>query len=98
MGKQPKDDERILTQHPEGKSGVNIERKKYDQMRAAILELLSEHSEIGFSEAMAEINQRLKGKFDGKISWYFTNVKLDLEARGELIRLPGTGKQKMRKA
>jgi hypothetical protein len=91
--------EKFQTLHPDpAKRGVNIARSKYDQMRAALLQILSEHETIGFSEAMKEIEKRLAGKFDGKIGWYYVSVKLDMEARGELIRLPGSGKQMMRKA
>lgn len=84
--------------HPQGKKAPRIEKAKYDQMKAAIVQLLGEHKEIGFTDACSEIERRLAGKFEGKIAWYFITVKLDLEARGELIRLPGSGKQMMRKA
>jgi hypothetical protein len=91
--------EKIRTLHPDpNKRGVNIEKRKYDQMHAAIVQVLSEHAEIGFTAAMEIIEERLGGKFEGKIGWYYVSVKLDMEARGELIRLPGNGKQMMRKA
>jgi hypothetical protein len=28
------------------------------------------------------VSQTLEGKFEGSIGWYYTTVKLDLEARG----------------
>lgn len=31
----------------------------------------------------------------GSLKWYATTVKLDLEARGELQRLPGRGPQRL---
>ena len=90
--------EKFQTIHPDGLKSPNIEKAKYEQMRTAILQLLSEHAEIGFSDAMREIERRLQGKFEGKINWYYTIVKLDLEGRGELIRIAGSGRQMMRKA
>ena len=90
--------ERIQLLHPDPqKKGVNIERRKFEQMHAAIQQLLNEREMIGFTEAMTEIENRLAGKFEGKIGWYYVSVKLHMEAIGELIRMPGSGKQMMRK-
>mgnify|MGYP003692252241 CR=1 FL=1 len=91
-------EKRIMTLHPEGKEGVNILKEKYDQMHAAILEMLHEKEIVGFSEGIDLIKARLDGKFEGSIAWYYTSVKLDMEARGELIRMKTKGKQMMRKA
>jgi hypothetical protein len=33
--------------------------------------------------------------FEGSIPWYVTTVKLDLEARGVIERVPGPGEQKL---
>ncbi|MFN8395147.1 MAG: hypothetical protein U0176_10900 [Bacteroidia bacterium] len=89
--------ERILTLHPEGKSGVNIEKSKYDQMRDAIMAVLADHPEIGFSECNRLVAKLLDGKFDGKVSWYFVSVKMDLETRGVLSRFKKGGLQMIRK-
>jgi hypothetical protein len=32
------------------------------------------------------VSARLEGSFEGSIEWYFNAVKLDMEARGELVR------------
>jgi hypothetical protein len=97
MPANPKSD-RIRLLHPEGKKGVNMVRSKYEQMHAEIVKLLDERAEVGFTEALEIIEKRLEGKFDGKIAWYYVSVKLDMEAKGELVRLPGKGLQMMRKA
>jgi uncharacterized protein DUF6958 len=72
--------EKILTKHPLGKTGRNIDREKYDALRNAILSALQE-SDLTHTELFSRLNKRLKGKFPGNISWYGETVKLDLEAR-----------------
>ena len=80
--------DRILTLHPSGKSGVNIELIKYNQIKSAILESFQEIESIGFRELRKVVQSKLEGTFDGSISWYYTTVKLDLEARGQIERVP----------
>ena len=77
--------DRILTQHPEKKKGVNIRRDKYEQVRDAIQASLREDGAQTFQALGEAINQKLAGNFDGSIGWYFTTVKLDLEARGSIV-------------
>ena len=89
--------DRILTLHPDPqKEGVNIERDKYDQIKSAIFASLEEHGELSFTELSELVNQRLAGQFDGSITWYVTTIKLDLEARGEIERIPGSKPQMLR--
>lgn len=88
--------ERIMTLHPAGKQGVNIDKAKYDVVRQAILDSLAEQGEIPFSRLGEAVSARLSEPFDGSIGWYTTTVKLDLEARGELDRVPGKSPQVVR--
>ncbi len=92
-------EEKIMTLHPEGKAGVNILKRRYDQVKEAILMILDENGgELTFKE-MSEIAQDvLKGNFDGKILWYVVTVKLDLEARGIIKRVPKTSPHRIRRA
>lgn len=92
-------EEKIMTLHPEGKAGVNILKRRYDQVKEAILMILDENDgELTFKE-MSEIAQDvLKGNFDGKILWYVVTVKLDLEARGIIKRVPKTSPHRIRRA
>ncbi len=85
----------ILTQHPQGKQGVNISRAKYDTVCAAIVAVLREHESLTFAGLTAAVGQRLAGSFEGSISWYVTTVKLDLEARGMVARVPHTRPQRV---
>lgn len=89
-------DEKILTQHPEGKTGVKISKTKYDQMRNAIIDALHTGGEMSFTELNAVVGAQLEGNFDGSIGWYFTTVKLDLEARGIVERLTNRTPQQIR--
>ena len=78
-------EDRILTQHPEKKMGVNIQRDKYEQVRDAIEASLSEEGAQTFHALGEAVSQKLVGNFDGSISWYYTTVKLDLEERGVIV-------------
>lgn len=89
--------EKIVTLHPEeGKSGINISKQKYDVIRSAILKALEEEDEPTFSELGDAVGKQLEGKFEGSIGWYYTTVKLDLEARGVIERVPGSRPQRIR--
>jgi hypothetical protein len=94
--RRPKVAERFLTLHPEGKNGVNIDKQKYLLVREAILEALRAAGEMAFSALMEDVRRELEDIFDGSISWYVTTVKLDLEARGEIERVPGKKPQHLR--
>lgn len=87
---------RILTLHPQGKQGVNIDAAKYGQVRAAILEELAAAGELTFATLVERVAARLKGRFEGSVTWYVTVVKLDLEARGALVRVPHSSPQRVR--
>jgi hypothetical protein len=88
---------KILTRHPDpGKSGVNISKQKYDQIRDAILEELGAGDEVTFQGLTQAVGQKLRGRFEGSIPWYVTTVKLDLEARGLIQRIPDSSPQRLR--
>lgn len=74
--------QKIMTKHPQGRQGVNISQAKYEQMREAIVASLGESNPTTFKQLSQAVEQKLEGRFDGSIGWYYTTVKLDLEARG----------------
>jgi hypothetical protein len=78
-------DERVLTQHPLGKSGRSIAKRDYDTIKEAILQALR-GGELNHTELLARLNEDLTGRFPGNISWYGETVKLDLEARHVIER------------
>ena len=86
--------EKILTNHPLGKSGRNIERSKYDMLKKAILWALRKN-ELTHTELFSRLNKSLKGQFSGNISWYAETVKLDLEAK-KIIERTASKPQKYR--
>ncbi len=78
----------IRTLHPEKKQGVNISKEKYEIIRKAILSTLRTQKEISFMNLSRAVEKEVNGTFDGSVMWYVTTVKLDLEARGEIKRVP----------
>lgn len=91
-----KPEERILTRHPAGKKGVAILRRRYDAVRAYILKTLRRHPGMTFDELADRAQEDLQPTFDGKVLWYLVTVKLDLEARGEIERIPKTSPHQLR--
>lgn len=71
---------KILTKHPQGKSGKNISKDTYELFKQAILKTLR-GKELTHNELFDALNKSLQGKFAGNVSWYAETVKLDLEAR-----------------
>ena len=86
--------EKVMTKHPLGKSGRNIDINKYNVLKKAILSVLRKN-ELTHTELFSRLNKSLKGKFSGNISWYGETVKLDLEAR-KMIERTSSKPQKYR--
>lgn len=88
--------EKFMTLHPQGKQGVNIDLGKYTTMKEAILAAVAEAGTLTFKKLNETVGERLNGRFDGSIAWYLTTVKLDLEARGIIERIPKTSPHQIR--
>lgn len=86
----------IRTLHPEKKQGVNISREKYEMIRAAILSTLQTQNEMSFMKLSRAVEKEVNGNFEGSVTWYVTTVKLDLEARGVIKRVPNSRPQLLR--
>ena len=87
--------EKILTLHPEGKTGVRIDLEKYNTIKDAIIKVLTKRKMITFEELAEEVVALLEKKFQGSVLWYYTTVKLDLEARKMIRRIPGSKPQQI---
>lgn len=89
-------EEKIMTLHPQGKKGVNILKRRYDTIKDFIIETVQEHKEISFEKLSDLAVENLSNTFDGKVVWYIVTVKLDLEARKLIERVPKTRPHKLR--
>lgn len=89
----------IATKNPgKGKQGPRIDAERYDAMKIALLAVIPKTGDgVRFSDLEALVKKRLpKAAFVGaSIPWYATVVKLDLEARGLIRRVPGSSPQRL---
>jgi hypothetical protein len=84
--------QKILTKHPNGKKGVSISKEKYDIIKTEIIESL-EKKELTYTMITKSVEKKLDNNFEGSIGWYVESVKLDLEARNIIERIPKTKPQ-----
>jgi hypothetical protein len=87
-------EEKILTLHPQGKSGRNIKLQTYEMIKQTLLGILKK-GELTHTELFVKVKEALEGKMEGNIGWYAETVKLDLEAR-DLIERTSSKPQKYR--
>ncbi len=91
-----KKEEKILTLHPAGKKGTNISLVKYNLIKDAILAIIQEQKAITYQDLSDQLESDLQPTFDGRVVWYVVTVKLDLEARGIIERIPKTSPHQLR--
>jgi hypothetical protein len=103
MAKATKEEpERVvcLTPAPGGKP-TRIVAWKFAAVRRAILEVLPNRGEgVVFIDLFEEVPPRLTGEGLlelGAVKWYVTTVKLELEVRGEVVRVEGSKPQRLLK-
>ncbi len=96
------EDDRVLCRTPtEGKeSGTRIPGWKFDVLRKAILHAVAGAGPEGlpFSQLTGAVRQRLSADDLarlGSLGWHVTTVKLELEVRGEIARVPGVDQQRL---
>ena len=81
-----------------GRSGVtNIPQWRFELIRGAILDVIAT-GEVSFADLPDLVAARLtKAERDriGSITWNVTTVKLEMEVRGELIRVEKPGPQRL---
>jgi hypothetical protein len=81
----------IKTSTP-GKSGALVDPDKYERIKAAILQILPAAPDgmtwVELVERIAPILPESIFRHMGTIRWYAKAVQLDMEARGEIIRVP----------
>lgn len=81
----------------EGRDGVtNIPTWKFDAVREAILCVCAE--ETLFKDLATKVGEQLTADQRarlGSLGWHVTTVKLELEVRGDIARVPGKSPQKI---
>lgn len=103
MSKEDQSDMKVQTKHPQkGKTAPRIEKDKYDAFKKAILGAVPRKAEgIRFMDLPQAVASRLPAAVRakvGSVSWYTTVIKLDLEARGAIERVPGSSPQRLRRS
>jgi len=85
------------TPNPDRPGITRIPTWKFELLRGAILALLAE-ADVAFAALPSRLRDRLT-KDDlarlGSLGWHATVVKLELECRGEVVRAPGGGPQRL---
>jgi hypothetical protein len=95
-------EQRVQLLHPDpSKDAPRIDQAKYDAVRAALLQAIPADAEgVPFDELAEQVTTLLPPESLaalGSVSWYTTAVKLDLEARGLIERVPGVQPQRVRR-
>ncbi len=67
---------------------TQVEQSAYNLVRNSILDNLRAYGPLTFSQLAALVEDHLKHKFDGSIVRHFDVVELDIEAVGEIRRVP----------
>jgi len=98
-GLSAKGDPKVACRTPTpGRSGVtNIPQWRFDLIRGAIIDVIA-MEEVRFAELPDLVRERLTQKERdqlGAIGWNVTTVKLEMEVRGEIIRLEGKRPQRL---
>ena len=85
----------------EGRDGVtNIPKWKFDVLHAGISTAIAEAGAEGLR--FSDLKDAVRPKIDagdlerlGSLGWHVTSVKLEMEVRGDVVRLDGKGPQRM---
>ena len=91
--------DRVTVKNPNtGRDDTRILRRIYEPVREAILQAIGEAGELAFKDLRAEVERLTPSSMWEKssVGWYTTTVKLDLEARGLIERIPRSSPQRLR--
>ena len=84
-----------------GTGGFAVTAEKYEPIRKAILASVPRNKEgVSFKELVASVTGRVPNELfpkRGSVSWYTKVVQLDLEAKGQIERIPGVTPQRVRR-
>lgn len=93
--------EMIVAKHPDPtKNGAHVTKAHYDAYREALLQVIPATEEgvqfMGLSK-LVEAVVSAETLAQTSPGWWTTTVKLDLEARGLIERIPAKGRQRIRR-
>lgn len=96
------EDDRTTTLHPDPrKRGVRMPRARYEPMRRAILDAIPRRGAgPTYTDLVELVAPELEGTdfpSEASVEWNCVVVKLDLEARGLIHRVPGTKPEELRR-
>jgi hypothetical protein len=97
----PAEDKVLCETPPPGKQPSRIARWKYDLVRSAILAVVpADEQGLEFSKLPELVEGQLSPndlENLGSVAWYTTTVKLGLEVKNEIERVPGSIVQRLRR-
>lgn len=93
--------EKVACRTPvQGRDGVsNIPVWKFDLIRGHLHDILRDGAPQVYNDVRDAVGTRLtQQEADqlGKLGWHVITVKLELEVRGEIVRVPAKGPQQIR--
>lgn len=87
--------------HPDPtKNGTRVTKATYDAYRVALLQVIPfDEKGIAFGDLPKAVAGLVSAEISANTSpgWWSTTVKLDLEARGLIERVPAKGRQHLRR-
>lgn len=93
--------EMVQALHPDpAKNGTRVTKSTYEAYCAALLATVPTAEEgIASTDLSQAVTPHLPPEVlsSTSLGWYVTTVKLDLEERGLIERVPGAGKQRLRR-
>ncbi len=93
--------ETVEALHPAGKSPTRVNKEDYDAYRKALLKVIPRTKDgVRFMHLAELVEEILPDEVlrRSKPMWWVTTVKLDLEARGLVERVPKASPQRVRRA
>ncbi len=95
-----REEENVACRTPaEGRDGVtNIPTWKYNAVSDAIISILNKDGAAFFKDLHEKVRERLDAdtlERLGSLKWHVTTVKLEMEVRGDIMRLDGKGPQRI---
>lgn len=89
---------------PGGLDGWTMDLRQYELMRAHILDVLDDHADPDGTVALRDVVASAQDRYGthpafpgGRTRNYCTYTKVDLEARGEVERVPRSSPQRLRR-